>query len=547
MEFEKDIFISYAHIDNESLREGQKGWITNFHRALEIRLSQIMGEAPRIWRDQKLTGNDVFSDEIIDQFPQTALFIPILSPRYMKSEWCVREVNTFYEEAEKTYGWKIGNKSRIFKVVKTPVPIEKHPTQIQGLLGYDFFMKDPLTERVRELAQIGGDEIEKAYWAKLDDLAYDIADALDKLRSMKAPLPKSPEPVTEPEKASPATPEPVAPVSPVSDDRITIYLAETTSDLREERAKLLRELKQKNYRVLPEEQMPFYGPEYKEKAEELLSESQLSIHLLGRKQGMTLEGAEASVGILQNDLAAQKSKDGSLSRLVWIPPQLTIEDDVQRQFIERIRSDNSMQYRAEILEAPLESLISMTLQYGEKLKKGEEIILEQPVIMPSYKEEAAAEEASPEAVASDSPSPASEATPAKKSPATIYLVYEQRDALAITTFKNYLVKRGHTVVLPDFGGDEKTLRMNHQKNLKECDSVLIYYGTSGELWMRAKQAELLKIAGFGRTKPLRSKGVVLAPPATESKQRFRPKGSMLINIMNGFSEVNLQSFIETLN
>ena len=36
MKFEKDIFISYAHIDDESISDEEKGWITEFHRALEI-------------------------------------------------------------------------------------------------------------------------------------------------------------------------------------------------------------------------------------------------------------------------------------------------------------------------------------------------------------------------------------------------------------------------------------------------------------------------------------------------------------------------------
>ena len=60
MDFSKDILISYAHIDDESLMEGQKGWIEEFHRSLDIRLSQLLGEKPKIWRDLKLQGNDFF-------------------------------------------------------------------------------------------------------------------------------------------------------------------------------------------------------------------------------------------------------------------------------------------------------------------------------------------------------------------------------------------------------------------------------------------------------------------------------------------------------
>ena len=54
-----DIFISYAHLDDESLDEEQKGWITKFHRVLQVKLSQLLGESPTIWRDQKLSGSDI--------------------------------------------------------------------------------------------------------------------------------------------------------------------------------------------------------------------------------------------------------------------------------------------------------------------------------------------------------------------------------------------------------------------------------------------------------------------------------------------------------
>jgi len=43
-----DVFISYAHIDDQALTEGQKGWITQFHRILEVRLGQLLGEKPTI-------------------------------------------------------------------------------------------------------------------------------------------------------------------------------------------------------------------------------------------------------------------------------------------------------------------------------------------------------------------------------------------------------------------------------------------------------------------------------------------------------------------
>ncbi|MEL6229331.1 MAG: toll/interleukin-1 receptor domain-containing protein, partial [Cyanobacteria bacterium J06627_3] len=109
MDFDKDLFISYAHIDNQSLIPDQEGWISTFHKALAIRLSQIRGTPPKIWRDRKLQGNDDFSNAITEALTNSGLLLSILSPRYLKSEWCIRELQTFCNVAtEQTGGLNIG-------------------------------------------------------------------------------------------------------------------------------------------------------------------------------------------------------------------------------------------------------------------------------------------------------------------------------------------------------------------------------------------------------------------------------------------------------
>ena len=55
-----DVFISYAHIDDQPMLEGQRGWISQFHRSLEVRMAQLLGQELRIWRDPKLNGSDLF-------------------------------------------------------------------------------------------------------------------------------------------------------------------------------------------------------------------------------------------------------------------------------------------------------------------------------------------------------------------------------------------------------------------------------------------------------------------------------------------------------
>ena len=141
--FEKHLFISYAHIDNQPFTPEQQGWVTRFHGSLEAVLSMRLGRKAEIWRDRKLTGNDVFADEIVAQFPKTALLVSVLSPRYIESDWCRRELKEFCKVASLSGGLVVENKSRLIKVIKTPVDSEDQlPQVMKETLGYPFDVFD---------------------------------------------------------------------------------------------------------------------------------------------------------------------------------------------------------------------------------------------------------------------------------------------------------------------------------------------------------------------------------------------------------------------
>ena len=84
MGFDYDAFISYSHIDNVGLVDGSKGWITNLHRALEVRIGKLLGETPQIWRDPKLSGNDAFEITLVEQLKRVAVLVTVVSRRYIK-------------------------------------------------------------------------------------------------------------------------------------------------------------------------------------------------------------------------------------------------------------------------------------------------------------------------------------------------------------------------------------------------------------------------------------------------------------------------------
>ena len=51
--FDNDVFISFTHVDNQPYGTDPDGWISRFHKGLEIQLS-LLRKDPRIWRDLKL-------------------------------------------------------------------------------------------------------------------------------------------------------------------------------------------------------------------------------------------------------------------------------------------------------------------------------------------------------------------------------------------------------------------------------------------------------------------------------------------------------------
>src|SRR5882672_10251126 len=140
---ESDVFISYAHFDNEPMFEGERGWVEVFHQALQVRLRQLLGENPDVWRDPSLAGNDYLQDTLRSKLLRTALLLSIVTPRYLKSESCLSEIDEFCRGAEQSGGIRLQDKARLMKVVKTEVPREELPPALQPLLGYKFYSLDP--------------------------------------------------------------------------------------------------------------------------------------------------------------------------------------------------------------------------------------------------------------------------------------------------------------------------------------------------------------------------------------------------------------------
>jgi hypothetical protein len=498
MQFQKDIFISYAHIDDESLIASQKGWITEFHRALEIRLAQLLGRRPIIWRDPSLQGNHIFDQQIVSQFSQVALMISILTPRYVKSEWCVREANEFYEACEKNIGFSLQNRARIFKVIKTPVRAELHPEKIQNVLGYEFYSTDPNTGRVKEFGQVFGQQSEISYWEKLDDLANDICSFLEGIESINSTT-----------SSAGANAADASAGTVIPRQKKKIYLAESSYDTLEFRDSIKRELQDMDYSLLPDKQLPLVAPVLNAEVSHFMQEADLAIHLLGSGYGVVPEGTQKSIVEIQNEIASAQSAAKGLPRLIWVPESNVPTDDRQQSFLNKLESGKEGIAGADLIVSSLEDFKSII---SDKLRRLED------------------EKKKPEPVAA----PVAAAGTGEKSSKLVYLICDMQDMDLIKPLEDELYNSGHEVVIPIFDGEESQIREDHIENLKMCDAAILFYGNANELWLRSKMRDFLKISGYGREKPLDIKAVYLSSPDSASKQRFR---SVEAEVINGINEV----------
>lgn len=482
--FDYDVFISYSHIDDQPLAEGRKGWITILHEALHKRLAQLRGETPKIWRDKKLSGNDCFDKEIIDQLVRTAALVSVLSPRYLKSDWCCRELQAFLQAADRCGNVNVGNKSRIFKVVKTPIEAEQEPPLARRLLGYLFYKEDSETGRWREFDRAFGQELEPEFWRLVDDLAQDISKLLESIRSGKE----------------------IGAASAAPNGAI-VYLAETTSDLTEERNQVRRELEAHGHIVLPDQPLPITGMDLENVINGYLQRACLSIHLVGAFYGVIPEAHDRSLFEIQNSLATQLSQAHHLTRLIWMPSDLKTRDERQEAFVEALNNDPKLNLWDSVLQTDLEELKAVI---HDKLS----------------------------AVAKVS----RESKPSGDKLTRLYLIFDQRDEDAVAPLDEFLYEQGFEVKKPLFFGDECKIQQDHERKLRLADAVLIYYGSADEAWLDKILMELATIRAH-----LKASAIYLAGPETKTKVRFRTREvDVVIKRFDAFAPESLAPLLEKL-
>ena len=82
--YDYDIFVSYAHVDDQPMPGAAQGWVTTFANCIKTKLAQKLGrnDAYALWMDYELRGGQPITPHILDKLQRSATLFVVLSPGY---------------------------------------------------------------------------------------------------------------------------------------------------------------------------------------------------------------------------------------------------------------------------------------------------------------------------------------------------------------------------------------------------------------------------------------------------------------------------------
>jgi TIR domain len=513
-----DIFISYSHIDNEDPPQ----WVDTFAKQLQLKVDSRWGVRAKIWKDERLDGNDVLQPTILPVVKSATVIVSVVSPGYLQSPWCQTELKTFCD-ANKT-GLTVNGKSRIFKVEKLPIDDPAKLGTIPELLdctGEKFYTKSKDGKK-----DVPVDPKRKAEFANLvDNVALALTPLLGSLVGERARLPST---------------------------GLTIYLAATSSDLRAQAESLRNSLRLAGHTVL--ENDPVYTPDYDQRVAGQLARALLSIHPVGDNYA-TLENSDELIESRAYALANEEAKRRTdFMRVAWRPGSSLPEESRKRAFVATLRDDVD-QANMQFLARPLEELKTFVADYVRKLTTPAA-----PPAAASPPAAAAPPAASPgtaqPAAAPFAPKPA--AAVGKQRAKAVYLLYDNAadnaagspSAAHLTALRKFLFERGLEVRRPLSEGFPEVLADYHARMLRTCDAVLIYYGNADPDWLQLRVTDLGDPALGRGPGGYAACAVLLAPPRTADKDDYMSHDVPGVDIADPLDraqlETALREFVDTV-
>jgi hypothetical protein len=472
------VFVSYARVDDLPSRGVPFGWVSNLHFSLERALSRQIGGSCSIWFDRsELRGNLAVTPEIANRLAQTQVFVAVVSPAFVRSEWCLKELALFRQR------YQGNDNKRIFVVDLAGLERDQLiEIGLGDLVTYRFWYCDE-SKRTRIFGSPEPAPSEREYYRLVDDLATDIADILKETNQRQGKPAKMATAVGISLLANEAISNP-----PESNERSNkqIVLADVTDDLESSRQQLRRYLEQAGFSVYLCQSFGATVAAFQNEVRDELQRATMFVQLLSHVPSRTVPSLPEGYANWQYQCA----KEFNTRILQWRAPSIVleqIEDSAHRQLL----------LQDAVCAVPFESFKKMVI----------------------------------DAINNDAP----HHPPLR--PNSFFINAERRDVDLAHKIRDHIGQHAW-VFLPVTSGKPEEIRQNIEDNIIECDGLLVIYGDGSAAWVQ-QQLRLYNKLTPRRERPIKLLAVIDAPPDEKPDLNVHIPGLRVLNCRKGIDEAAL--------
>lgn len=481
-----DVFISYAHADDEVPVGAAAGWVTTLADELQKVLRRKLGGAgARVFMDHQLAANDGVTPALHATLRSSRTLLLVLSPGYQKSSWCQWELARFLEQ-------EVASKNQDSVFIVETDPSERvgwHPA-LRELIPVAFWEKgfEDKAPRLLGFPVPKADE-DSRYWRNVNELAHLIAERLARVDGHGE-----------------------APLTPV-------WVAETTEDLLEEREVVTAAIRQQGCQVIPAAPYPRDGQSpYLEALRRDLDRAVLLVQLLGRREGSRPAWAGNSFVALQAAHAAPVARARGVQLRQW----RALDTDPAEVANATYRA---LLFGAQVVAAPIEEFKREILQDLARAR-------------------APSSHASSPAWQLRSPAPLPSASPAALH---VYVNADRVDRDLAARVQDSLSELGVSSALspppsPDMSPEQ--IRRLQQEHLETADGIVLVYGKVPLTWVHAQFAFARRTLAQQRRR-LRT-ALLDGPPPEKEELGLRGPGILALSCRSGFDPGLLTPFVRDL-
>lgn len=483
-----DVFVSYAHSDDEVPEGAERGWVTTLVAELQKVLRRKLGGAgASVWMDHQLASNQAVTAELLSRLRASRTLLLVLSPGYLKSQWCRRELAGFVALAMQR-----GDDSCIFPIEIEPVDRDTWPSDLQSLTPVAFWRQEfeDAAPRLLGSPRPKPDE-DSPYWRLVNELAHQMAKRL--------------------REAAPA----IAPAA-----RRAVVVAEATDDLEEARQRVLSSLDQRgDVVVLPRTDYPRSSAvDFVAALRHDLQSADLFVQLLGPHAGRRAPGSDRSFVALQADESRARAAAAGLRLLQWRASDLDLAQ-VTDPALRALLGD------PHILPSSLEEFRLAVLAAVDSMQHPAPAALP---VMAGVPRDAAPQDGGADGLA-------------------LYLQAAPEDREVADEIADTLAGAGASVQLSPDPAPGKTFLeslMAQEEALRLCDGVLLVYGRTPVTAISAAFQYALRV--FGVRRPGVWSAVLDLPPAGKPRVPVRSPNLVTIACQQRFEARVLEGFFARL-